>query len=163
MFRDLNRPATLEGIRAAASTQTLNLFPMNWMKLFVASLVSPLVIPAAWIVAGIYWGVSFGEIISGIFFVYVPGAFVIAILFGTPMFLLFRAFRIKALFAYMLGGFTIALLTALLIERLFGSGSIELSEITFWTTAWVLSASVFWLFFHRLNSEKPVVQRDGEI
>jgi hypothetical protein len=136
---------------------------MNWTRLLVASLVSPLMIPAAWIVAGIYWGVSFGEILSGLLFVYVPGAFAIATLFGTPMFLLFRTFRVKSLFAYMPGGAAIALVTAPLIERLFGSGHIELSDIVFWTIAWVLSASVFWLFFHKLNLDKFGVPRDDEI
>ncbi len=98
---------------------------MNWTRLFVGALLSVLIIPAVWVVAGTYWGVSFGEIYSGLVFVYLPVSLVVAMLFGTPMFLLYQAFRIKSLCPYMLGGAAIALLTAIPIGRWFGSYSMQ--------------------------------------
>ena len=91
---------------------------MNSKTLVPAVIVSPLIMPAAWVVSAWFKGVALGEILSGVLLFFVPVSYLIGAVLGIPMLIVFRRFRLTSMFAYVFGGALIGLLVAYLFQEL---------------------------------------------
>ena len=141
--------------------RALDFYLMNYRRLFLAFLVSPLMALFVFIVTTMALGVPSGEILIGLIF-YIPLTYLVAAVLGLPMFLLSRSLGWKNVFAYILGGATVGLIEALFLLGLF-SRNMGL-EFLLCPIAGGLSALLFWLILYGIKyDEKSVVSTDDEI
>jgi hypothetical protein len=122
-------------------------------------------IPATYVLMAKIKGVSYGEIYSGAVLFYVPVAYLVAAVFGVPMFLLLRAIGLKHVLAYVLGGVIIGVAAAFVIRGLFPNRNYTSPDYyVFWVVSASLSALAFRLVLAGLKyDESPRVSAGGGI
>ena len=79
-----------------------------------------------------------------IFLLYAPFAYLAAAIFGIPLFFIFRLLGLKNVASYVLGGTTIALVTALIVTKVLVSWSVASGDFVWCGIAGAGSALVFW-------------------
>jgi hypothetical protein len=155
-------------IRAARLIRALDFYLMNYIRLYLAFLVSPLVLPLAIIVYGMLHNPFHKDIIVGIITL-TPLYYFAALIFGVPMFFLYRALGWENVFAYILGGVIIGSVSAFLFFSLLdywgqSNAKPELGVLSGMAIVGGLSALVAWLFLYGFKSDEAVNDlNNGEI
>jgi hypothetical protein len=131
---------------------------MSYIRLYLAYLVSPLVLPLAIIVYGMLYNPFHKDMIIGIITL-TPLYYFAALVFGVPMFFLYRALRWENVFVYILGGAIIGSVSTLLFLGLLdywgqSNAKPELGALVMMSFIGGLSGLVAWLFLYGFKSDE---------
>ena len=136
---------------------------MNRLRLYLAALLSPLVLPIAVLILSLIGHNSIGETYTSVV-LFIAIAYLVAGFVALPALVVLRAFQIINLRAYLTVGAVIGLLTGLLLYLIFYSDAapneiVTLGYLGFWMTTCVVSALIFWLIRYGFTLRAPT----GEI
>ncbi len=122
---------------------------MNRFRLYLAALLSPLVLPIAVLILSLIGHNSIGETYTTVV-LSTPIAYLVAGFVALPALVALHAFHIINLRAYLTVGAVIGLFTGLLLYLIFYSDVAPnliatLGYLAFWMATCVVSALMFWL------------------
>jgi hypothetical protein len=134
---------------------------MNFGRLILAFLVSPLMTPLTFLVTVAYRGdvSAHPQAILVIFTIHTPIAYLVAAVLGIPAFLLFRRWGWNHALFYVLGGAIIGLITALVIFGLLTGWSVLPGDYGWCSVAGGLSALVFWTILFGIKAGETARHR----
>jgi hypothetical protein len=139
---------------------------MSRQRIIAAFILAPLMTPLTFVVTVFFRSspVASPSGIPVIFLLYAPFAYLAAAIFGIPLFFLFRLLGLKSVAAYLVGGTTIGLVTALVVTKLLVSWSVASGDFVWCGIGGAGSALVFWSIVRcaPTNATPPRVTINGE-
>ena len=127
---------------------------MKHSRLLLAFLLSPLIASLTFIIVIIFNnddGFSFSDI-PIIFIVYSCFSYFAALVFGTPIVILFKILKLENIFTSILSGGIVGMITAFFISKLNLSISADFLDYLVCIVAGAMSGLVFWLILYGFKS-----------